>query len=92
MHQLVQGYVGDSEKAIADMFAQAKKAKPAILFIDEIESLFGDRDQNDLFLKVYSQLVFELDRLEPRDQVVLMAATNLIDAIDPGLLRSGLWY
>lgn len=91
MSALVKGTVGKSEKQIAALFETAKRTAPSVIFIDEMESLFGVRDNcGDLAAKVYSQLAYEMDEMEGvQSQVVLLAATNFIHMIDPGLLRAG---
>lgn len=91
MQNLVKGYIGESEKQIEKIFNDARKTQPSIIFIDEFESLFSNRDnESDLTLKVYSQLVFELytSRIN-HDRLHLLAATNHIEMIEPSLLVSG---
>ncbi|KAL7750341.1 hypothetical protein RI367_004113 [Sorochytrium milnesiophthora] len=86
--QLVRGEVGESEKAIARIFALARSAAPCVVFIDEIDSMFGSRDAaGSMSQKMISQLMMELDALA--EGTVLLAATNNPWVIDPALLRSG---
>ncbi|KAJ3053409.1 hypothetical protein HK097_004353 [Rhizophlyctis rosea] len=88
---IVKGEVGESEKAIARIFAEGRKQSPCIIFFDELESLFSRRSSSgDLGQKLFSQLVLEMDALSWDDaQVVLLGATNHPGALDPALLRSG---
>jgi SpoVK/Ycf46/Vps4 family AAA+-type ATPase len=82
--------VGESEKAIARVFEDARNQQPAVIFIDEFESLFGHREKTDIGLKVYAQLVYEIHGVRTRgDRVVVLAITNHIDSIEPGLLCAG---
>ena len=92
--EFVQIWVGQGAARIRDLFAEAKSMAPAILFIDEIDSLGsrrssfftgGDRE----YSQTVNQLLTELDGFEPRDGVLLMGATNRPDMLDPALLRPG---
>ncbi|KAJ3387806.1 hypothetical protein HDU84_000546 [Entophlyctis sp. JEL0112] len=100
---VVKGYIGDSEKQIARIFAQAKSRSPCIVFIDEIESIFGKNDtdnSSDFSSKIVSQIVHEMDELSFEKSsnglesaadcsVVVLAATNFPQLIAPELLRPG---
>ncbi|CAG8438902.1 5150_t:CDS:10 [Acaulospora morrowiae] len=88
---LVKSEVGESEKIIASMFKIARRCSPCIIFLDELDALFGNRESSSSFgRKLVSQLLLELDELDLVDQgVVILAATNNPEAIDPSLLRSG---
>ncbi|KAI9208166.1 P-loop containing nucleoside triphosphate hydrolase protein [Polychytrium aggregatum] len=88
---LIKGEVGESEKAIAALFQTARRCQPCVIFIDEVECLFSDRDNSgDLNQKIFSQLLFEIDSLEwPHDKIVVMVATNHPQRMDPALLRPG---
>ena len=90
----VQMYVGVGASRVRDLFDQAKKAAPAIVFIDEIDAvgrqrgagLGGGHDEREQTL---NQLLVEMDGFESNDSVVLIAATNRADVLDPALLRPG---
>lgn len=98
--ELMNMYVGESERAIRATFARARSSAPCILFLDEFDSIgkargagsFGGSDVND---KVVNCLLTEMDGLqggdqsERQNQVFVIAATNRIDLIDKGLLRPG---
>lgn len=86
---LIHGNVGESEKSISNLFQDAKKRAPAILFLDEIDSLFSSED-GELNAKMCAQLTSELDNLDVfSDRVVILAATNHVESIMPSLIRSG---
>ncbi|CAB4396183.1 unnamed protein product [Rhizophagus irregularis] len=89
--ELIKSEVGESEKAIANVFRIAIRCCPCIIFLDELEAMFGNRDSSgDLGKKLISQLLLELDGLNAADKgVVILAATNNPEAIDPSLLRPG---
>ncbi len=83
-------YVGESEKAIREVFRKARQASPTIVFFDEIDSIVPVRGaSSDAFVteRVISQILTELDGLEELRDVVVIAATNCIDMVDPALLR-----
>ncbi|MEM2123518.1 MAG: CDC48 family AAA ATPase, partial [Candidatus Bathyarchaeia archaeon] len=86
-------WVGESEKAIREVFRKARTAAPAIIFFDEVDSLAPRRGagyaDSGVTERVISQLLTELDGIEALDNVVVMAATNRPDIIDPALLRPG---
>ncbi|CAG8652095.1 11209_t:CDS:10, partial [Cetraspora pellucida] len=88
---LIKGEVGESEKAIANIFKIARRCSPCIIFLDELEAMFGSKESSGSFgRKIISQLLLELDQLDSVDQgVVILAATNNPRAIDPSLLRPG---
>jgi cell division protease FtsH len=87
-------FVGVGAKRVREMFKQAKEKSPAIIFIDEIDSigrkrgagLGGGHDEREQTL---NQLLSELDGFEPSENVIVMAATNRPDILDPALLRPG---
>ena len=88
--ELLDKYVGESEKAVREVFDRARQAAPSIVFFDEIDALAGVRgDASEATERVVSQLLAELDGLAATPNVVVLAATNRIDAIDPALLRPG---
>jgi len=85
---IVKGYVGESEKAIAQVFAMARRAAPCVLFFDEFQAMFGDRETaGEVGRKMVSQFLVETDNRPPG--LVLLASTNVPEAIDPALLRPG---
>ncbi|MCK9426999.1 MAG: CDC48 family AAA ATPase [Ignavibacteriaceae bacterium] len=90
---LVSKYIGESEKAIREIFKVAKQAAPTILFLDEVDSIMPKRGEgsNDAHVseRMISQFLVEMDGIEELKGVVVLAATNRIDLIDPALLRSG---
>jgi AAA family ATPase len=85
-------YVGESEKAVRDLFKKARQASPSIIFFDEIDALTmerGDSSHNVVSDRVLATLLTELDGVEGRDQVMIVAATNRPDKIDPAIKRPG---
>ncbi|MCF8230525.1 MAG: AAA family ATPase, partial [Bacteroidales bacterium] len=91
--QLMSKYIGESEKGVRELFKKARQAAPTILFLDEIDSLCprrsGDNSGDSVADRVLSQFLTEMDGIEDLKGVVVLAATNRIDMIDPALLRSG---
>ncbi len=90
--QFFSKWVGESEKAVRETFRKARQAAPTIIFFDEIDALAprrGSSADSNVSERVISQLLTELDGLEPLHDVVVMGATNRIDIIDPALLRPG---
>lgn len=89
--QLVSAYLGESEKAIRDLFQRARMLAPAILFFDEIDALAPRRSASahSAVERIVGQLLTELDGLEERRGVFVLGATNRPEAIDPALLRPG---
>ena len=88
---LMSKYIGESERAIREVFKTAKQASPSILFFDEIESLVPVRSMSgsEVTERVISQFLTEMDGIEELKDVVVLAATNRLDMVDPALLRSG---
>ncbi|KAF9413232.1 hypothetical protein BGZ76_005055, partial [Entomortierella beljakovae] len=85
---LIKGEVGESEKAIAKIFKMANKCTPCILFLDELEAIFGTRESSGgLGKQLISQLLLEMDGCVKG--VVVLAATNHPEAIDGSILRPG---
>jgi SpoVK/Ycf46/Vps4 family AAA+-type ATPase len=88
--ELVRSTVGDSERRLAAAFLRARQCAPCVLFIDEIEALFGARDDaGSSMRKLISQLLVEFDALTPDVAVLVIGATNRPQRIDSGLLRPG---
>lgn len=89
---LLSKWVGESEKAIREIFKKAKATAPCILFFDEIDSLAPRRQSggdSGVMERLISQLLTELDGIEELKGVLVLAATNRKDLLDPALLRSG---
>ncbi len=90
---LISKFVGESERGIREVFKKAKQASPTILFFDEIDSLVPKRSESStdahVAERVISQFLTEMDGIEELKGVVVLAATNRLDLIDPALLRSG---
>ncbi|MHA1273011.1 MAG: CDC48 family AAA ATPase [Promethearchaeota archaeon] len=91
--ELLSKWVGESEKAIREVFRKAKMAAPCIIFFDEFDSIAPSRGRHTtdsgVSEKVLSQFLTELDGLEVMKDIVVIAATNRPDIIDPALLRPG---
>ncbi len=90
--EFLSKWVGESEKAIREVFRKAKQAAPAIIFFDELDSIAPVRGQSSdshVTERMISQFLTELDGLEELRNVLLLAATNRPDIIDPALLRAG---
>ncbi|XP_076815357.1 ATPase family gene 2 protein homolog A-like [Clavelina lepadiformis] len=88
--ELFSKYVGDSERAIRRIFAKARSAAPAIVFFDELDALAIERGSgNAVADRVLATLLTEMDGVEQRDDVIVVAATNRPDMIDKAFLRPG---
>ncbi|UCH37528.1 MAG: CDC48 family AAA ATPase [Candidatus Bathyarchaeota archaeon] len=91
--EIFSKWVGESEKAIREIFRKGRMAAPAVVFIDEIDSLVPRRgagySDSGVTERVISQLLTEMDGLETLQNVVVIAATNRPDILDPGVLRPG---
>jgi transitional endoplasmic reticulum ATPase len=86
-------WVGESEKAIREIFRKARQAAPAVIFFDEIEAIAPRKemidDSSGVSNRVVSQLLSEVDGIEELNDIVVIGATNRPDLIDPALLRPG---
>ena len=90
--QLLSMWVGESERGVREIFRKGRQAAPCILFFDEIDALApvrGGAGGNQVTERVVSQLLTELDGIEDLKNVVVLAATNRLDRLDPALLRPG---
>ena len=92
--EFMEMLVGVGASRVRDMFAQAKKAAPAIIFIDEIESIgrmrgFGMSGGHDEREQTLNQILVEMDGFTPNESVIVLAATNRPDLLDPALVRPG---
>ncbi|MFX1339500.1 MAG: CDC48 family AAA ATPase [Promethearchaeota archaeon] len=90
--ELMSKWVGESAKAIREIFRKARSAAPCIIFFDEIDAIAAKRSDSSnsrVNEQVVAQLLTEMDGLEELRNVVLLAATNRPDLLDPALLRSG---
>jgi len=91
--EILSKWVGESEKAIRDIFRRARTVAPAIIFFDEIDAVAPRKDMgygdSRVTERVISQLLTEMDGLENLRGVVVIAATNRPDLLDPALLRPG---
>jgi ribosome biogenesis ATPase len=84
-------YVGESERAVRQVFSRAQASSPCIVFFDELDALVPRRDDNlsESSARVVNTLLTELDGLTPRKQVFVIGATNRPDMIDPAMVRPG---
>ncbi len=90
--ELMDKWVGSSEKAVRELFTRARDSAPSLVFLDEIDALTPRRGQSfdsGVTDRVVAALLTELDGIEPLNDVVIVGATNRPDLIDPGLLRPG---
>jgi AAA family ATPase len=89
--ELFSKYVGDSEKAVREVFRKARAAAPSVIFFDEIDALAVSRggDSGGVVDRVLSQLLVEMDGIQPLKQVTVLAATNRPDLLDKALIRPG---
>ncbi|MBI5874816.1 MAG: AAA family ATPase, partial [Deltaproteobacteria bacterium] len=89
--EILSKWVGESERGVREVFHKAKQAVPCIMFFDEIDSLVPTRGGGDSHVteRVISQFLTEMDGIEELKGVVVLAATNRMDIIDPALLRTG---
>jgi cell division protease FtsH len=92
--EFVEMFVGVGASRVRDLFLTAKKAAPAIIFVDEIDAVgrvrgTGVGGGNDEREQTLNQILVEMDGFEPNEKVIVMAATNRPDVLDPALLRPG---
>src|SRR3989344_3402007 len=94
LKEFVDMFVGVGASRVRDLFKMAKKAAPAIIFVDEIDAIGRTRGGgfgggNDEREQTLNQILVEMDGFEPNDKVIVMAATNRPDVLDPALIRPG---
>lgn len=83
-------YIGVGSQKLKELFTQAKKSGPSIIFIDEIDSLGGKRDSKFNYSdQNLNQLLVEMDGYHSTQDLIVIGATNIKDALDPALLRPG---
>lgn len=92
--EFVEMFVGVGASRVRDLFKMAKEASPAIIFVDEIDAVgrvrgTGTGGGNDEREQTLNQILVEMDGFEPTEKVIVMAATNRPDVLDPALLRPG---
>jgi len=90
--ELLSKWVGESERGIREVFRKAKQASPCIVFFDEIDAIApirGASSDSHVIERVISQFLTELDGMEELKGVIVLAATNRLDIVDPALLRPG---
>lgn len=89
--EIIHKFYGESEAQLRKVFAEAARAAPSIIFLDEIDSIAPRREKaaGDVEKRVVAQLLALMDGLDRRQQVIVIAATNLPDALDPALRRPG---
>jgi len=90
--ELLSKWVGESERGVREVFRKARQAAPCIIFFDEIDSIVPPRGRDlgtNVTERVVSQILVELDGLDALKDVVVVAATNRPDMVDPALMRPG---
>ncbi len=89
--EIVSKFVGEAEEKLRNIFAEAEKNAPSIIFIDEIDTIAPKREEvlGEVEKRIVSQLLTLMDGLKARGQVVILAATNRPNAVDPALRRPG---
>jgi len=89
--EIISKYYGESEQQLRDIFDEARDESPSIIFIDELDSIAPKREEvtGEVERRVVAQLLTMMDGLEERGQVIVIAATNRVDSVDPALRRPG---
>jgi transitional endoplasmic reticulum ATPase len=89
--EIMSKYYGESEEQLREVFEEAQEESPAIIFMDELDAIAPQRDEagGDVERRVVAQLLSLMDGLEERGELVVIGATNRVDAIDPALRRGG---
>ena len=90
--ELMNMYVGETERAVRRVFERARNSSPCVVFFDEVDALCPKRSESgesSVTARVVNQMLTEMDGMEPKNQVYFLGATNRPDMIDPALLRPG---
>ncbi|WP_227133582.1 CDC48 family AAA ATPase [Halorubellus salinus] len=89
--EIISKYYGESEQQLREIFEDATEESPSIIFIDELDSIAPKREDvtGEVERRVVAQLLTMMDGLESRGQVIVIAATNRVDSVDPALRRPG---
>ncbi|MFC6835521.1 CDC48 family AAA ATPase [Halomarina ordinaria] len=89
--EIISKYYGESEQQLREIFEDASEESPSIIFIDELDSIAPKREDvtGEVERRVVAQLLTMMDGLESRGQVIVIAATNRVDSVDPALRRPG---
>ena len=90
--ELMNMYVGETERAIRQVFERARNSSPCVVFFDELDALCPRRSasgDSNVTARIVNQMLTEMDGMEPRNQVYFLGATNRADMIDTALLRPG---
>ena len=90
--ELMNMYVGETERAVRQVFERARNSSPCVVFFDEVDALCPKRSESgesSVTARVVNQMLTEMDGMEPKNQVYFLGATNRPDMIDPALLRPG---
>ncbi|MCK4718911.1 MAG: AAA family ATPase, partial [Thermoplasmata archaeon] len=89
--EIMSKFYGESEGRLREIFEQADKNAPSVIFLDEVDSIAPKRDEvsGEVERRVVAQLLSLMDGLNPRNNVVVIAATNRVDSLDPALRRPG---
>ena len=89
--EVLSMWVGESEKAVRNIFKKARQVAPCIIFFDEIDAIAGVRggDSSKVSDRVLNQILTEMDGIEKLENVIVMAATNRPDLVDPAIMRPG---
>lgn len=88
--EIMSKYYGDSEEELRDIFEEAEENSPTVIFFDELDSIApGREDSGEMERRIVAQLLSLMDGLESREEVIVVGATNRVDAIDPALRRGG---
>lgn len=87
--EILSMYVGESERALREIFRKARAARPSIIFFDEIDAIAARRSSSSGGVNVLTTLLNEMDGIEELRNVLVIAATNKPDVLDPALMRPG---
>lgn len=90
--EIFSKWVGESEKAVREIFRKARQAAPSIIYFDEIDAITSGRGQSEsthTFASIVNQVLVEMDGIENRKGIVIIASTNRPDIVDPAFLRPG---